>query len=222
MATPSAEVRFSLRVNSALLRVARSAQWGGRVRARLLRSAILKRTGPRGRRRQFGHERAILGRWRIRRRRSRRTLLNNRCSLLSERNVELHRRLYEAFNARDIDSLVALCDPRVAVQSAFAAVSGTVYQGHDGVRRWQRDLAEAWGDKIRVEAEAYYDLAEQTLAFDVLHGRGQASGAGVSLPGAGITRWRDGRCVYFKAYASRQEALGDLGVSEDALEPIAP
>jgi ketosteroid isomerase-like protein len=141
---------------------------------------------------------------------------------VSEQNVELHRRVYEAFNARDVDSLIAICDPGITVQSAFAAVSGTVYHGHDGVRRWQEDLAEAWGDDIRVEAEAYFDLGKHALAFDALHGRGRQSGAEVVLPGAAVTRWRDGRCVYFKACAHREEALRDLGVSEDALEPIAP
>jgi hypothetical protein len=145
-----------------------------------------------------------------------------RCQLVSEHNVELHRRLYEAFNARDTDLLVALCDPGITVQSAFAAVSGAVHHGHDGLRRWQGDLAEAWGDDIRVEPEAYFDLGEHTLAFDVLHGRGRHSGVEVELPGAAVTRWRDSHCVYFKAYANREEALGDLGLSENALEPLAP
>jgi hypothetical protein len=31
----------------------------------------------------------------------------------------------------------------------------------------------------------------------------------------------DERCVYFKAYADREEALRDLGLSEDALVPIS-
>jgi len=142
--------------------------------------------------------------------------------LVYEQSVELHRRIYEAFNARDVDALVALCEPSIEVRSAFSAVSGAVYRGHDGVRRWQGDLKEAWGDEIRVEAEAYFDLGEHALAFDVLHGRGWKSGAEVALPGAAVTRWRDGQCVYFNAYAHRGEALRDLGVSEAALEPIAP
>lgn len=141
---------------------------------------------------------------------------------MSEQSVELHRRIYQAFNTRDVDALVALCDPSIVVQSVFGAVSGAVYHGHDGVRRWQEDLEEAWGDEIRVEAEAYFDLGEHALAFDALHGRGRQSGAEVALPGAAVTRWRAGQCVYFKAYAQREEALRDLGVSENALEPIAP
>jgi ketosteroid isomerase-like protein len=136
--------------------------------------------------------------------------------------VELHRRIYEAFNARDVHALVALCDPSIEIRSVFGAVSGAIYHGHDGVRRWQRDLEEAWGGEIRVEAEAYFDLGEHALAFDTMHGRGLQSGAEVALPGAAVTRWRAGKCVYFKAYGDRDEALRDLGVSERALEPIGP
>ena len=134
--------------------------------------------------------------------------------------VGLHRRFYHAFNARDVAALVALCHPSIVIQSVFGAVSGAVYHGHDGVRRWQADLEEAWGEQIRVEVEAYFDLGEHALAFDALHGRGRKSGAEVALPGAAVTRWRSGQCVYFKAYADREKALRDLGVSEDALEPI--
>ena len=141
---------------------------------------------------------------------------------MSGQNVELHRRIYEAFNARDVDALVALCDSSIEIQSAFSAVSGAVYLGHDGVRRWQGDLQEAWGDQIRVEPEAYFDLGEHVLAFDELQGRGRQSGAEGTLPGAAVTRWRAGQCVYFKAYAEREEALSDLGVSADALAPIVP
>lgn len=109
---------------------------------------------------------------------------------MSEQNVELHRRIYEAFSARDVDALIALCDPSIAVQSVFSAVSGAVYHGHDGVRRWQADFEDAWGDEIWVEAEAYFDLGETTLAFDLLHGRGRQSGAEVALPGAAVLTHR--------------------------------
>jgi ketosteroid isomerase-like protein len=138
-----------------------------------------------------------------------------------ERSVELHRRIYRAFNAHDVDALIALCDPSIVIESVFGAVSGATYRGHDGVRKWQRDLEEAWGEDIRVEAEAYFDLGDHALAFDTLHGRGRQSGAKVALPGAALTRWRAGQCVYFKAYAGRERALSELGLSESMLTPIS-
>jgi hypothetical protein len=90
------------------------------------------------------------------------------------------------------------------------------------VRRWHRDLGEAWGDEIRLVPEAYFDLGENTLTFQMLRGRGQHTGAKVAMPIAGVTRWRDDLLVYTKAYVHREDALRDLGVSENELEPIDP
>jgi ketosteroid isomerase-like protein len=141
---------------------------------------------------------------------------------VSAQNVELHRRFNAAFSVRDIEGLIALCDQQIEFHSLFAAVGDTVYHGHDGLRRWHGDLEDAWGEEIRIEPEAFFDLGEHTLAFNVLHGRGGQSGAEVVMPYAQVVRWRDGLMVHFKAYVHRQDALRDLGVPEEALEPIAP
>jgi ketosteroid isomerase-like protein len=141
---------------------------------------------------------------------------------VSEESVQIARAFTEAFNRRDIEALVSHCDPQIEFHSTFAAVGGAVYHGHDGMRRFIRDLDEAWGGEIRSEPEAYFDLGEHTLTFTVLHGRGRESGAEVVLPIAVVSRLRDGLFVYYRAYVHREDALRDLGVSEDALEPIAP
>src|ERR1700694_725543 len=119
---------------------------------------------------------------------------------MSERNVELSRCVLDAYNARDIEAIIACCDPSIEFHAAWAAIAPTVYQGHEGMRRWHQDLQEAWGDEIRVEPEAIFDLGEHTLAFYVTHARGRHSGAGVAMPGANVMRWRDGLMVYVKAY----------------------
>jgi ketosteroid isomerase-like protein len=140
---------------------------------------------------------------------------------VSRENVELHRRLVAAFNARDVQALIALCDPSIELHTMMG-VGDAVYHGHDGLRRWHQDLEEAWGDKLRIDPEAYFDLGERTLAFNLLQGRGRHSGADVDMAYAQMAMWRDGLMVYFRAYAHREDVLTDLGVSEDALEPIAP
>ena len=99
---------------------------------------------------------------------------------------------------------------------------GALYPGHDGVRSWFRDLEDVWGDAFQVEAEAYFDFGEETLMFNVLKGRGRQSGAEVAAPGAAFVRWRRGRAAYWRTYTHREDALRDLGRSEDELEPIAP
>jgi hypothetical protein len=141
---------------------------------------------------------------------------------MSQENVELHRRAVETFNAHEVEAFIALCDPSVEVHSSFAALGGGVYQGHDGVRAYFRDLEDAWGDAFRIEAEAYFDLGESTLAFYALRGQGRQSGMEVAMPIAQEVRYRSGLCVYFKSHADRDDALRELGVSEEELEPIDP
>jgi ketosteroid isomerase-like protein len=139
---------------------------------------------------------------------------------VSEQNVELQRRFTEAFNARDVEALIALCDPNVEIHSTFAEL-GAVYHGHAGLRRWHRDFEDAW-DEVRVEAEAYFDLGEQILVLSTWRGRGRQSGVDVALAAAQVGRWRDDLLTYIKGYAHREDAFEELGVSEAALDPIAP
>jgi ketosteroid isomerase-like protein len=135
-------------------------------------------------------------------------------------NVELLRGFGDALNAHDIEAMLAYCDPNIELHSGIGAIQG-VYHGHDGVRRWHGDNQEVWGEEIRSEIEAVFDLGEHTLAFHVARGRGQRSGVEVAMPQAVVVSWRDGLITYIKGYRDREDTLRDLGVTEDELEPIA-
>jgi hypothetical protein len=137
-------------------------------------------------------------------------------------NVDRHRRIIEAFNARDIDRFIAYCDPSMELHSVMTVPGGADYVGHDGLRQWVTDLADAWGDNFRIEPEAFFDLGEQTLAWQALVGRGRQSGADVAEPTAAAITWRAGLAVTATNYRHRHEALRDLGLSEEALQPIRP
>jgi hypothetical protein len=128
----------------------------------------------------------------------------------------------QAYTARDLEAGIALSDPEIEVHTVFTAIGGGFYRGHDGLRRFQQEFEDVWGEEFFIEPEAFFDFGEQTLAFTVVRARGKQSGAEVTIPAAQVLRWRNGLCVHFKAYAHREDALKDLGVSEDTLEPIAP
>jgi ketosteroid isomerase-like protein len=141
---------------------------------------------------------------------------------LSKQNIELHRRALEAFNARDVEAFIAYVDPSSEYYPVLATLDGvTVYHGHAGVRSWFADFQDVWGE-IRVEPEAYFDLGELTILSYVLRARGRQSDVEVTMQFTQVAKWRDNLMVYVKVYTSREEALADLGVSEDELEPIAP
>jgi ketosteroid isomerase-like protein len=140
---------------------------------------------------------------------------------MSHENVQLHRRFLEAFNAGDLEAMIACSDPDIEFHSVIAAVGGGVYHRHEGLRRYYQDLEDVWGEETRVEPEAYFDLGESVLVFHLMHGRGRHSGLEIALAAAQVAKWRGGLLVYFKGYVRREDALSDLGVSVDELEPIA-
>lgn len=107
---------------------------------------------------------------------------------MPQRNVEVLRGLFEAYSSRDIDGFIACCDPGIELVTAFAAVGGEVYHGHDGLHTWHRDVEDVWGGAVHTEPEAYFDLGERTLVFYVLHGRGKHSGVEVAMPVALVAR----------------------------------
>jgi ketosteroid isomerase-like protein len=140
-----------------------------------------------------------------------------------EQNVELHRRALDAFNAHDVEAFLAFADPGVEYHAVLAAVSGTtVYHGHEGVRAWFKDFEDVWDDQVRAEPEVYFAVGERTLLLYRLRARGRQSGAEVTMQFAQVATWRDGLAVEVKIYTDRKEALRELGVSDDALKPIAP
>jgi len=92
---------------------------------------------------------------------------------MSQENVELARRAYDAFNRRDWDAFLALMDREVEVESRLVAMEGG-YHGHEGLRRWWTDFLGAFPD-YRVEAEDLRDLGEVTLVHT--RGWGHSDGA---------------------------------------------
>jgi hypothetical protein len=60
---------------------------------------------------------------------------------MSQENVELVYRAADAFNRRDFDAFLALCDPDIEVSSIIAQLEGGgPFRGHEGVRSWCGEL----------------------------------------------------------------------------------
>ena len=141
---------------------------------------------------------------------------------MSEQNVALHRRIDQAYTTGDVEGWLALCDPNIECRSAFAL--GGVYHGHEGIRRWFADLREAWGDEIHLEPEAYFDLGDQTLTFNVVRGRGRHSEVEVAMKTAQVLTWRDGLCVFLKGLPHQEgcaQRSWPFGGRARATRPVA-
>jgi hypothetical protein len=131
---------------------------------------------------------------------------------MSQENVELAYRAYDAFNRRDWDAFRDLMDERVEVESRLVVMEGG-YHGHEGVRRWWNDFLGAFPD-YAVEIAELRDLGEVTL----LHARGWGHSAGTDTPLVDPfwqpIRWVNGKCVWWRNCSTEAEALEAAGLRE--------
>ena len=81
---------------------------------------------------------------------------------MSQENVELARRAFDAFNRRDFDAFLELMDPEVEAASQLVAIEGG-YRGHEGIRRWWESVFEVFPDFTLGVVEVR-DLGDLTLS----------------------------------------------------------
>jgi ketosteroid isomerase-like protein len=85
-------------------------------------------------------------------------------------NIALLRRSYDAFKRRDLDALLALCDPEIEIASRILQVEGGgAYRGHYGVREWWRNILEVAAD-LRTDADEVRGIGDVTVTRLRVHG----------------------------------------------------
>jgi len=132
---------------------------------------------------------------------------------MSQENVELTRRVLDAFNRADLDAYMALMDEGVVAVPRMVGTLGETVRGHEGIRRWWKDLLEVVPD-LAVEVVEVRDLGDVTLARTTYGGHGAASEAPIATTNWLSLRWRDRTCVYWFSKLTEGEALEAVGLSE--------
>jgi ketosteroid isomerase-like protein len=116
------------------------------------------------------------------------------------------RRLFDAFNRRDIAAFLGALDPGVEWIPIMAALEGRVYRGHEGVRRWVEDLARDWGF-FEPWFDEFRDLGNRVLVFGRWRARGRASGIELDEPATWLYEIKDGKVASMRTFTDRAEAL---------------
>ena len=128
---------------------------------------------------------------------------------MSQENVELAHRAFDAFARGDRDAFVAFHDPDCEIQPVLAAVSGN-YHGHDGVREWWGDLFAAFPD-FSFRLDEVRELGDRTLGAARVRAHG-AHNMDSAAPMVDQVSWilvemRDEKIVWWCNCSSETEAL---------------
>jgi ketosteroid isomerase-like protein len=134
---------------------------------------------------------------------------------MSQENVEIAKRVIDAFNRRDVDAIVECVNPDIewfpAVPVSFG---GGALRGREGIESYVRDVSDTWGE-YRVLSEDFRDLGEdQVLVLSRLEGRGVGSGGRVDEAMGQVFDIRDGKISRVTTYLDHGDALKAVGLEE--------
>lgn len=129
--------------------------------------------------------------------------------LVSQRNVELVSRMYDAYARGEVE-LGFYLDPEIEFSQPAGESGAGTYHGHEGVVRALASWTGEWDD-YRVEVEGLADHGEHVLATTRHHGRGRASGAPVEQRIFQLWTLRGDNVVRARMYYDEAEALAAAG-----------
>jgi ketosteroid isomerase-like protein len=130
---------------------------------------------------------------------------------MSEENVEIVRRTYEAFNRRDWDAAFRYLDPDVEFTTpARGPVAGT-FRGRDEIQGFLEEMYAAFEART-VEPEEIFESGEQQVAVVVIRRmRPEGSSAEIEARSGALWTIRDGLVASIRVFPSPRKPSKPLG-----------
>ncbi len=128
-------------------------------------------------------------------------------------NIDLVRRLYEAFSERDVEAMLDLV---AADMEFFPTVTASMvkrtepYRGHEGMRRYVEDATRVWV-QLEIIPHEFRDLGDRVLVIGRVYARGEGGYISDS-PAAWLWRISEDHITWGRVYTNRAEAFQEAGL----------
>jgi ketosteroid isomerase-like protein len=133
---------------------------------------------------------------------------------MSQENVELLRRAFEAYNRGDMDGAVADFAPDCRYTAAGLIPDRTgVFHGPEGYKEFFGWVASEFDD-VHVEVDELIDGGDTAVVGATLRGRGKQSGAQGKFTFWQAWTFQNGKVFHGLGFASREDALEAAGLRE--------
>ena len=129
---------------------------------------------------------------------------------MSQQNVEIVRRAFDAFNARDGDELVSLCAEDCEWRPFRAQLEGIVYRGHEGVRQFLSDIDDDW-EAFRIDALEFHDRGERLAVIGRVCARGRGSSMEIDSIAGFVHELEQGQIRRVTSHSDAEAALKAAG-----------
>ncbi len=138
------------------------------------------------------------------------------CPAVPEENVQLARRMHEAFNrtfSEGTDDLFEVLHPEAEWVPITAVLEGIGYRGETAIRGWIADMKRQW-EFYETRPEEFLDLEDgRVLVLGTWGARGRGSGVELdSQPGAWLVVTEDGWVTRMQTFTDRAKAFEAAGL----------
>ena len=131
---------------------------------------------------------------------------------MSQENVELVMRIYDAFNRGDGATVVRAADSAVSIED-HGVIDGKTYQGRRGVEEFLAFQAESFRGQ-RADFQDVTETEDTLIVVVRLSGEGMSSGAPVATEFTHAWEFRDGKVSRLRIFRSKSEALEAVALSQ--------
>ncbi len=126
---------------------------------------------------------------------------------IRQRNIDLTRRGFDAYNSGDYESVIALLHPDVELGADHELLNSGTFTGHEGFMQWSAEWLEAW-EEFRVDANVVKTIGDHFVLVDSHQvARGAGSGIDVEMDVFWAFETEGGKLRRMHLYASRERAL---------------
>jgi ketosteroid isomerase-like protein len=132
---------------------------------------------------------------------------------MSQENVEIVRRAYEAFTRGGVEAVEAFLHPEVVWEDRYELPGASVYRGHDGFREAVDRFYEAWKE-LSVSAEQVIDAGDKVVVGHRWRGHGKEGGTPIDTLVWNVLTIEGGLIIRRQAFGERAKALEAAGLSE--------
>jgi ketosteroid isomerase-like protein len=135
---------------------------------------------------------------------------------MSQENVEIARRMLDAWNRQDIEGILALTDPGAEYVNAPTAVEPGTRRGHDEVAAVMRKQWEILSGAVQ-EIDRFHDRGDEIITVGRVSRTMPGSDARISNPLLMSWKFRDGKLIRLEQLGAGpdfSDALKAAGLSE--------
>lgn len=124
-------------------------------------------------------------------------------------NRQVIEALYEAFERRDVETILKLSDPAMTLAQTEELPWGGAYEGLAGLQSFLAKLTASVDSRVTVDE--YVEAGDAVVAVGWTRGRTRATDTPFDVRVVHVWRVRDGRATRFEPYVDTPAMLAALG-----------